>query len=588
MKLFENIPLMRSIPQNPAKFVLEALYGVRKWAVIGALLAFLLQLMKVFVPVFFSDLIDYFSFVLPGTFSWHKVWWLLGAIFASYLAQSLFRMIRELVEENKVRNFMDAKIKLFAVDYLAKHSENYFASQKTGELAQKVSNCAFEARNVHQLISRLYSHTFLVLIDFFFIARVSFWFLALVLVFSLISIIAAYRASFKVRDLNKIFSNTLDDFNGTLADSIGNALSIKSSGAEEYEVGYVKNAFQKVKSTRLDELNAMQDNLRFQNVMLCFFEVLILLLMLKMWYQKQITIGEVTLVLMLVNNVMSSFSGILANFCDLNSSFGALQAAMLPFLKKHEIEDAPNAKKLKLKKGAIEFKDVCFSYGSQKVFKNLSFEIKGGEKVGIVGVSGSGKTTLINLLCRAYDIQKGQILIDGQDIKNVTQQSLREAIALIAQDTSLFHRTISQNIAYGDLRAPFVKIKQAAVRAYADKFIQSFKAGFATKVGEKGVKLSGGERQRICISRAILKNSPILILDEATSALDSKTEKSIQKAMKNLMRNKTVIAVAHRLSTLKEMDKIIVLDQGKIIEQGKIEELLSKGGIFKNLWKIQN
>ncbi|MBP5399462.1 MAG: ATP-binding cassette domain-containing protein [Alphaproteobacteria bacterium] len=302
---------------------------------------------------------------------------------------------------------------------------------------------------------------------------------------------------------------------------------------------------------------------------------------------QKINLGDVTLVIMLMNTIMGVFSIIFGLICDLNFSFGSLQAAMSPFVIKHEIVDVDKAKPLKVSNGEIEFKNVKFAYDNKKVFNGLSLKIKSGEKVGIVGASGSGKSTLIKLLQRAYDIQSGEILIDGQNVAEVKQESLCGAIALIPQDTSLFHRTVSQNIEYGHLHAKQSEIERAAKKAYADKFIKELSKGYQTKVGEKGVKLSGGQKQRVVIARAILKNSKILILDEATSALDSEAEKYIQKAMQNLMKNKTVIAIAHRLSTLKEMDRIIVLDKGKIIEQGKIEDLLVAGGKFQYLWEIQ-
>ncbi|MBR3676898.1 MAG: ATP-binding cassette domain-containing protein [Alphaproteobacteria bacterium] len=322
--------------------------------------------------------------------------------------------------------------------------------------------------------------------------------------------------------------------------------------------------------------------------MICLFEASTLLLLIKMWYMGKIGIGDVTLVMILMNSIMAAFSAVLGNISDFNTTLGSLQAAMMPFVIEHEVVDVPNAKPLKLSGGAIEFKNVKFGYDNKKVFNKLSLKIKAGEKVGIVGASGSGKSTLINLLQRAYDIEAGEILIDGQNVAKVKLNSLHDAIALIPQDTSLFHRTISQNIAYGDLHAKQSEIEKATQQAYADDFIKEFAKGYHTQVGEKGVILSGGERQRVAIARAILKDSPILILDEATSALDSEAEKYIQKAMKNLMKNKTVIAIAHRLSTLKEMDRIIVLDKGKIVEQGKMSELLVSGGVFQHLWEIQN
>ncbi len=588
MKLFDNMPPIRKVYSQPLLFIWEALYGARKWAIIGMVLAFCLQLMKVFVPVYFADLIDYFAQITPAELSWQKTGYILGLIFASYIGQSLFRTVRELIEGNFVRCYMNAKIATFGFDYLEKHSENYFSSQKSGQLAQKVTGCAEAAVEVQGFISRLYSNIFLILINLFFIGRVSSWLLLMVIIFGLLSSYASYTASRKIRKLNEQAKNISDDFNGILADSIGNALNVKASGNEKAEISFVKKAFDGVRDSRLATLNAFHNTLRIQQALLCLFEVCALLLMIKLWYEQKISVGEVTMVLVLMNSVMSCFSRVLDNICELNSILGGLTAAMSPFVIKHEITDTQNARNLKLSNGAIEFKKVNFAYGNKKVFRNLSFKIAGGEKVGIVGVSGSGKSTLINLLQRAYDIQSGQILIDGQDIAKIKQKSLHEAIAVIPQDTSLFHRSISQNIAYGKLSASAKEIKNAAKKAYADEFIKKLPKGYQTKVGEKGVKLSGGERQRIAIARAILRNSPILILDEATSALDSKTEVYIQKAMKNLMKNKTVIAIAHRLSTLKEMDRIIVLDKGKIIEQGKIEDLLKSGGEFQHLWEIQN
>lgn len=588
MKLFENIANMRKVPQNPLLFIWETLYGVRKWAFVGMVLAFGLQLMKIFVPVYFSEMIDYFTKITPQEFTWNKMWCFLALIFASYIGQSVFRMVRELLEENNVRNVMDAKIKLFAVDYLARHSENYFSSQKTGQLSQKVTTCADKAVMVHGLFSRLYSNFFLVIINFCLIGRVSLCFLLLVVIFGSISAFTSYKSSLKLRDLNKKTDDLWDDFHGVVADSIGNALNVKASGSEEYEISFVKKIFNRCKMARFKAIEQFQNSICFQRTMVCLFEICALLLLIYLWYHDKASIGDVTLVLILMGMIMDCFTAILGNISTLNTLLGALQAAMSPFLIKHEIIDVPNAKSLKINGGEIEFKDVKFGYDNKKVFNKLSFKIKAGEKIGIVGASGSGKSTLINLLQRAYDIQSGEILVDGQNIAKVKQNSLYEAIALIPQDTSLFHRTVSQNIAYGHPKAKQNEIEQAAKQAYADDFIKELPKGYQTKVGEKGVKLSGGQRQRVAIARAILKNSPILLLDEATSALDSESENYIQKAMKKLMKNKTVIAIAHRLSTLKEMDRIIVLDKGKIVEQGKIEDLLKSGGQFQHLWEIQN
>ena len=579
---------MRKVPHNPLLFVWEALYGIRTLALTCVVLVFSLQLLKVYVPVYFSKMVDYFAKTSPQDFSWHKVWYFLALIYASYIGQSVFRMVRVVLEENNVRNFIAAKIRLFAVDYLAKHSENYFSSQKTGQLSQKVNNCADYATTTHGISSCLCSNIFLVLINLYYIGRVNLWFLLLVFIFGSMSMFASYKMSFKVRQLNKETDNMFDDFHGALADSVNNALNIKASGSEDFEISFIRKFFNKCKDARLIAIDVFQNNLRMQHIVVCLFETSMMLLMIRLWYMQKISLGDATLILMLMNTIMNSFSGTLRLVSSFNSVIGSLEAAMSPFIVKHEIVDKPGAKKLKVSTGEIEFKNVTFSYDKKKVFNKLNLKIKAKEKIGLVGISGSGKSTLINLLQRAYDIKDGEILIDGQNIACITQNSLHDAISLIPQDTSLFHRTISQNIVYGHLKAKQSEIEQAAKKAYADEFIKELPKGYQTPVGEKGVKLSGGQRQRVAIARAILKNSPILILDEATSALDSEAENYIQKAMKNLMKDKTVIAIAHRLSTLKEMDRIIVLDKGKIIEQGKIEDLLKSNGEFQHLWEIQN
>ena len=587
MRFFDTIEPMRKFYNNPIRLLWESLYGARKWAFMGMFLAFSLQLMKVCIPVFFSDMIEYFSKITPDEFLWSKMWYFLAGIFGAFVMQSVIRMVREVLEENKVRNFIHAKIKLFGVDYLSKHSEGYFAGQKTGELSQKVSRCAKDTAWLHSMISRIYSNVFLALINFYFIGRVSLWFLLLVMTFGWLSFYFSYKSSFRIRELNDDVERMWDAFTGTKADSIGNALTVKSFGSEDYEISFVQKVYQNARDARIKALNKAQDLLRIQNMAIVGFEVCALLLLIWLWYCQKISVGDVVLVIMLMNTLIACVVRTMGDIFDLNATFGSIKAAILPFKIEHDIKDVPNAKKLKITKGEIEFRNIKFSYDNKTVFRKLNLKIFAGEKVGIVGASGGGKTTLINLLQRAYDVQSGQIFVDGQDIKEVKQSSLRDAIALIPQDTSLFHRTISQNIAYGNHKAKLEDIKKAAKQAYADDFIQSLPKGYYTKVGEKGVKLSGGQRQRIAIARAILKNSPILILDEATSALDSEAEKYIQKAMKNLMKKKTVIAIAHRLSTLKEMDRIIVLDKGKIVEEGSVDELMVSGGIFQKLWEMQ-
>lgn len=277
---------------------------------------------------------------------------------------------------------------------------------------------------------------------------------------------------------------------------------------------------------------------------------------------------------------------------QLFENVGTIQDGMGTLGKSISIQDKPDAKELELKQGEIKFDNVCFAYNDKNVIDGLNLTIRPGEKIGVVGRSGAGKSTLIQLLLNFYRIDQGRILIDGQNIEDVTQDSLRKNIAMVTQDTSLLHRSVAENIKYGRPNATDEEMFEAVRKAEAEEFIPQLsdmrgKRGYEAYVGERGVKLSGGQRQRIAIARVFLKDAPILILDEATSALDSEVEAAIQSSLDELMKGKTVIAIAHRLSTIAQMDRLIVLDQGKIVEQGTHDELVALNGIYAHLWQRQ-
>jgi ATP-binding cassette subfamily B protein len=257
-------------------------------------------------------------------------------------------------------------------------------------------------------------------------------------------------------------------------------------------------------------------------------------------------------------------------------------------VKSHEVVDAPGAQPVPIERGRIEFQDVSFGYTSEQlIFEHLDVVIPAGQRVGLVGFSGSGKSTFVSLILRLYDPQGGKILIDGHDIRALTQESLHSQLSLIPQDPNLFHRTLMENIRYGRLEATDEEVVDAARKAHADGFIRGIKGEYSSLVGERGVKLSGGQRQRIAIARVVVKNAPILILDEATSSLDSITEQAIQETLNEVMQGKTVIVVAHRLSTIAHLDRILVFDQGRIVEDGTHEQLLALGGSYHRLWSRQ-
>ncbi len=309
--------------------------------------------------------------------------------------------------------------------------------------------------------------------------------------------------------------------------------------------------------------------------------------MIHLWLHNQITTGEVAQVFGTMWNIATTMWNVGGTLPLFFQSFGMAKQAYLLMLDPQDIRDQPGAKELQIKTGEIIFENVSFDYGKKKLFENKHARIRGGEKVGLVGFTGAGKSTFINLILRFFPLDKGKILIDGQEVADVTLESLRRHIALIPQDPVLFHRTLRENISYGKPEAKESEIIHAAKLAHCDEFIRNISDGYEAKVGERGTKLSGGEKQRIAIARAILVDAPILILDEATSSLDSVTEKYIQDSLEKLMQNRTTIVIAHRLSTLSRMDRILVFDQGKIVEEGNHSSLMSKAGLYARMWNMQ-
>ncbi|MBR2600739.1 ATP-binding cassette domain-containing protein [Candidatus Saccharibacteria bacterium] len=324
--------------------------------------------------------------------------------------------------------------------------------------------------------------------------------------------------------------------------------------------------------------------------MVFLINIVIVLFMLYGRNSFGLSISTLVLIINYSSSIMRDMWDIHSVFKTMNRIFGDAYEMTEILDMKDDVVDEPGCKALKVTKSAIDFKGITFKHHDARtaLFKDFSLEVKPGERVGLVGVSGSGKTTLTKLLLRFADVNEGEIDIDGQNIRYVTQKTLREAIAYVPQETSLFHRTIAENIAYGRPDASQKEIERAAKLANADEFIKELPNGYDTLVGERGVKLSGGQRQRVAIARAILKDAPILVLDEATSALDSESEALIQGALSELMKGRTCIVIAHRLSTVAHLDRIVVLEKGKIVEQGTHRQLLNAGGSYSKLWSRQS
>jgi len=375
---------------------------------------------------------------------------------------------------------------------------------------------------------------------------------------------------------------------GKVVNTLSNYFILKTFGTEKREQKNLEHEFKKVAKAKQKNGLINMKNTFLLEISILSIKCGIVLYAVFLWTEHQIKAGDIVYVMTSVSSFCSCISSISWLIPFMKSREAILSKNIGLFSKENEITNIKGAKKLKIKNGTVEIKNLTFSYTSgSEILNSLSLYIKPKEKVGIVGTSGSGKSTLLSLIQRLINTPQGAIFIDGQDITKVTRESLCNVLSFIPQDTSLFHRTVFDNIKYGKMTASAKAVKIAAASAFADEFIKNLPLGYNTQVGDKGVKLSGGERQRISIARAILKDAPILILDEATSALDSESETFIQKAIDEIIKDKTVIAVAHRLSTLKNMDRIIVLEKGKIIEEGRPEDLLQQKGKFYEFWQLQ-
>lgn len=418
------------------------------------------------------------------------------------------------------------------------------------------------------------------------------WFALILAILALLFISVAWFSFGSIRELNVKEAEAQNKVSGQIADSITNIMAVKSFSRESHE----KKRFEKFAGT------ARQAGFTIRNAVIVrdiWFGLIITaittsafvtLIFGNAWFG--VAIGTLLLAVnysfQILNNLWG-FNGMLRQF---NRIFGDAREMSLILSTHQVVADTPNAKKLQATKGAIKIKDMTFRHSDapedDTMFKDFNLDIKSGQRVGLVGHSGSGKTTLTKLILRFADIQEGEIDIDGQPIAHVTQSSLRESIAYVPQEPMLFHRTLRENILYGKPEATEDEVIAAAKKANAYEFIKKLPDGFETMVGERGIKLSGGQRQRIAIARAILKDAPILVLDEATSALDSESEKLIQDALQKLMKGRTSLVIAHRLSTIAKLDRIIVMEEGEIIEDGSHDELLTKKGRYARLWAHQS
>jgi len=395
----------------------------------------------------------------------------------------------------------------------------------------------------------------------------------------------------KLAGLSKKYAERASTMKGIIVDIVMNILATKQNVALRRERVYAGRAMNKYRKVHFNIWWKFDLVLLINNFLAALILGVVVILATFYWRKGIVTAGDVMLFITMLFTLYGNLEFLSDSINYFIEQKGKLQEGLEAIFIPHEIKDVSNVKKVTIKKGEIVFDRVNFHYQDDEkntVFKNLSLTIPAGQKVGLVGKSGAGKSTFVSLLLRFMDVDSGKIKIGGYDISKIRQDDLRTAIAYVPQDALLFHRSLEENIKYSNPRATKQELLQATKRAHALEFIEKFPQQFKTLVGERGVKLSGGQKQRVMIARAMLKKSPILVLDEATSALDSQAERRIQKALESLMQNRTTIAIAHRLSTLKQMDRIIVFEDGKIVEDGTHEELVEKKGKYYELWKYQS
>jgi len=489
----------------------------------------------------------------------------------------------------KFRPTIKKHIGMILMDRLMEHSYSFYQRQFAGSLTTRIGDIVVGIPDILRiLIDRLLACFLMLLFALYNMALIHIKFaigLGLwIIVFLGISIILVFRNQYLAYEV----AGARATVTGHIVDILMNMASVRLFATKKFEHGYVGRSMQK--SVEKDQardwfflkLHAFQGASFLVLQAVCFWWLLIGLI------NKTMMPGDFVLVVTLNIFIIENFWNIAKEMRDFWEKVGNIVQGLAIIQSPIEIKDKPQAQELVVTKGEIIFHNVQFQYAdAESLFEHQAVVIKPGQKVGLVGYSGSGKSTFVNLILRLFDVTAGSITIDGQDIRDVTQDSLHRHIAMIPQEPSLFHRTIMENIKYGRMNAPDDEVIAAAQKAYANEFITQLPRGYNMLVGERGAKLSGGQRQRIVIARAILKNAPILILDEATSQLDSVTENEIQNSLWDLMQNKTTLVIAHRLSTLLHMDRILVFDQGAIVEDGSHEQLLERNGLYKNLWEAQ-
>ncbi len=574
--------------------------GLEPWLILMALLTAILAVAEALLFGVLGKVVDWLALSDPETFL-EQSW--LSLVAMTVFLLGLFPVLtaaHSLVLQQTLYGNFPMRVRWMMHRYLLKQSYAYFQNEFSGRIATKVMQTALAVREVVIKVLDVMIFVVVYLVTTMTLVAGADPILCLPLL-GWIVLYGILQHHF-IPQLRRISTRQADArslMTGRIVDSYTNILTLKlfSNGGRESD--YARQAMGEFLGTvhpQMRLVTALTVSLWTLNVLLIFSTTT---LGINLWLQGAITPGAIAIVLSLAIRLTGMSHWIMWEFGNLFENIGVVQDGINSVSVEQTVVDEPDAKELQVKSGEIEFRNVGFSYRNpsnrdkKEVFNGLDLCIEAGEKVGIVGRSGAGKSSLVSLLMRFYDIQEGNIFIDGNNIAGAKQESLRKNIAFVTQDTSLLHRSVRENILFGKPDASESEMLEAAEQAQAHEFILGLKdvagrVGYDAHVGERGVTLSGGQCQRIAIARVILKDAPILVLDEATSALDSEVEASIQENLGRLMRGKTVIAIAHRLSTISALDRLIVLDKGQIVEQGAHKQLIAMAGIYAQLWNHQS
>lgn len=601
LRWFEN--RLDPYPAAPATQPPRSLYafcrhytrGTEPWLALMALLTTAIAITEVSLYAFTGSIVDRLSSHTPATFLQEEGWnFALMAAVVLLVMPALNLLSAMVIHQTLLGNF-PMRIRWQVHRYLLRQSMGYFQDEFAGRISTKLMQTSLAVRETVIKLLDVGNYVIVYFGGALIVAASADW--RLMLPFAGWIVAYSILLRYAIPRLNKVAQEQADarsTMTGRIVDSYTNIATVKLFSHSHREEDYARESMGEF-------LDTVHRQMRLATIVNVSNDTLNMLLLfavastgIGLWMNDAVSVGAIAVAIAFVLRLMGMSQWIMWEMSALFENIGTVQDGINSIALPATVDDAPDAKDIGPVRGDIRFEHVTFHYGKQGgVIEGLDLHVRPGEKVGLVGRSGAGKSTLVNLLLRFYDREGGAIRVDGTDIATVTQDSLRAAIGVVTQDTSLLHRSVRENILYGRPDASEAELVEAARQANADGFIQELvdakgRRGYDAQVGERGVKLSGGQRQRIAIARVLLKNAPILVLDEATSALDSEVEAVIQENLYRLMQGKTVIAIAHRLSTIAAMDRLVVMDQGRIVEQGTHEQLLAHGGLYAQLWQRQS